>query len=74
MQFVAGNSEIKSDCDTEGHCKNVMKGASVSSGFLGFITNLVDGIPGVELGKGSSTPPAGTVPLYVHPTSEPETS
>ncbi len=70
IKLVGGAAEIKSGCDSEGVCKDVVKGADASEGFLAFIITLLDGIPGVELGpKAAVTTPAapGDV-LYVHPT------
>ncbi len=70
VKLVGGAAEIKSGCDAEGVCKDVVKGADASAGFLAFVITLLDGIPGVELNSAevvtSTNAPADV--LYVHPT------
>lgn len=73
IKLVGGDGEIKSGCDAEGVCTDIVKGADASAGFLAFIVTLLDGIPGVELGSPAAVTntnaPADV--LYVHPAPAP---
>ena len=66
FKVAVGGSEVKTDCKKDGHCESVTKGGEIGGEMLSFVLQLVDAIPGVELGQSRAEPAIEPV-HHTHP-------